>query len=374
MLLASLLAAPFSGALGPLTGAPTNVVFVTTDEVWTGELTFVDPIVVRPGAHLVMRDATVYLDQPAWCPTRGGAGYCQPSITLDGARLTIERSVLASRLYDPQEPESGWNVAGIAAVLDIHDSVLTGMETIVMQSPGEVPSFVARNVVQDSRGPIGFIRGAVATIEDNSLAGMWMGIQAYDSASVIQRNVLRHFGRDFGAGPFGRGIDVQATIVGEKAYDGAAHVVDNVIEDMASSGILVLSNAPVVVAGNDVRAAATGITVGLVVGDETLRRATPLLFRNTLVDNMRGVQLYTSGTSNEPGAVETPTVVMRTNTFANACHDLTTERVAVHVDLLVDARENWWGSADGPQSHGPGCEAVTGVATYLVEPWLTAAP
>lgn len=362
-------------ALLPSVGAlPEGVLVVAVDTTYEGGVfVFPENVVVLPGATLTFRDAHVFLDAPETCPSRGTAGYCQPSILATGATVRVLRSTLDSHGYVPGDLDSGWTMAGVGARFEIVDSTLRHYKSMGTQSPGEAPSLVRGSTFVDARGPVSFIRGAVATVEDNSFQDVAAGVSFHDSPSILARNAFRDVGVGHGPGAFGRAIDVQSTVVGDKAYEAMTLVEENLVEN-AVQGMLNLNGFPNVVRNNVFRGNGDALVVGVSVGDDMVHEMAPVVEGNAFEDNGVALSFYTSGVFRHPDTRSSILWTLRDNAFVGtACSELKVLRLPAQVTLTVDARENWWGSAEGPQDKGPGCPAFDGTPV-LADPWLTSDP
>lgn len=363
-------------ALVPAVGAqavPQGVIPIAGDvEYADGTFVFRENLVVGPGATLTFRDAVVYLEAPKFCPTRGSAGYCQPSILLDGGTLRILDSVVDSRTWTEHDFESGWSVAGISSTLDIRGSTLLHYKSLGTQLPGGARSLVADNVFTDARGSLSFTRGAEADVTGNAFQRVYTGVIFTDSESALVGNVFRDVGRDYGAGLFGRAIDVQSTVVGDKGFRALTLVKDNLVEN-AFQGMLNLNGFPNDVRDNVFRSNLQALTIGISVGDDILHSEAPNVVGNVFEDNGDAILVYTSGVYRTPEGHDVVTIPIHENSFLGTdCMEIDADQVSPRVTLTVDARDNWWGTAAGPQDHGPGCPAFAGAVLH--DPWLTQAP
>lgn len=353
---------------------PKGVTPIVGDVVYEGgTFTITDHLVVPAGSTLTFRNAHVFLDAPVFCPTRGSAGYCQPSILAAGGTVRILHSVVESRHYDAHEPESGWTLSGVEAVFEIRHSTLTGYKGIGNQLPGAAPSLVEHNAFVHARGGVNFVRGAVAHVANNTFHDLWMGVSFHDSESVLVDNVFRDLGRDFGAGLFGRAIDVQSTLVGEKQFRALTRVERNLVEN-ATQAMLNLNGFPNLVRHNVFRDNGIGLTIGVPMGDDILHSEAPIVEGNLFDDNRDALGFYTSGVARTPDYRVAITATLRGNSFVGTdCIEIGVARLGPAVTLTIDARQNWWGTSDGPQDHGPDCPALSGPG-IVVDPWLTSAP
>lgn len=135
------------------------------------------------------------------------------------------------------------------------------------------------------------------------------------------------------------------------------------------------------ICGNLLRGSTNSFT-----GAITLEEAIRVTIReNRIVSNQLGITLRSgegnmilhnlvrdaSGTSSstaKPVRIAT-SAVMRGNSFVNITGEVALVRT-------IDARDNWWGSADGPSGAGPGngTELLLGSQPVEFTPWLTEAP
>jgi hypothetical protein len=328
---------------------------------------------VGPGSTLTFHNAHVFLDAPTFCPSRGSAGYCQPSILVTGGTLRILDSMVDSHTYTPADPDSGWNVAGVGATLLIERSTLTHFKSLGTQSPGLSPSLVRDSAFVDARGPLSFIRGAEALVQDNVFEDVYAGASFHDSPSLLAGNVFRDVGRDYGNGVSGLAIDVQSTIVGEKPYRALTRVEGNLVE-RAVHGMLNLNGYPNEIRGNVFRDNGIALAIGVSVGDDMLHSEAPVVEGNRFERSGDALLLYTSGVYRLPDSRDAVTLRAQDNAFVDtACRELNVLRVPPQVTLTVDLRGNWWGSALGPQDRGAECPAFAG-APALADPWLTSDP
>lgn len=354
-------------------GTPQGAIPIVGDVTYAdGTFVFPENLVVGPGSTLTFRNAHVYLDAPLFCPSRGTAGYCQPSILVTGGTLRILDSVIDSHGYSASDPESGWNVAGIGAVFVIEGSTLTHYKSLGTQSPGLEPSLVQGNAFVDGRGPLAFIRGAEATVQGNLFQDVYEGVSFHDSPSLLQDNVFRHVGRDYGLGRVGRAIDVESTVVGDKAYRAMTRVEGNLVED-AVYGMLNLNGFPNEIRNNVFRDTKMALVIGVSVGDNMLHSEAPIVEGNRFERSGDAIGIYTSGLFATADSRDAVTIRASGNSFVGtACREVSFLGVSPRVDMTVDVRGNWWGSDVGPQDRGAGCPAFPAAVAY--DPWLTQAP
>lgn len=331
-----------------------------------GTFTLTEPVVIGPGSSLTIRNATVWLDFPTTCPTRGTAGYCQPQIMALGGRLRIVDSTVDTHLYDPEDVDSMYAISILQGNLQIERSTLRHARIVGGQGDGGGLSYVADSVFEDGFQGLSFVRGMQVRVERNTFSDMTFGVAVRDAESTIADNVFRRIGS---ATNFGRAIDVQSTIAGEKAYKTLATVQGNLVED-SHQALLNLNNFPNVIRRNTFRRNVTGSTLGLAIGDNMLNRGAPVYTDNVLQGNGTALQVYASGAPSEP---ETYEVAVRNNSIVGTrCTDIEVLQTAATVTLKVDAAGNWWGRPEGPADKSATCPATKGSVT--VEPWLQGPP
>lgn len=325
-----------------------------------GAFVVTEPIVVRPGETLTIRDATVWLDWRGPC-FMGTVGYCQPQIEVLGGTLVIERSVVTTHAFDPANAQSGWAIVSLGGQVVVRDSELSHFRILGVQEGSFAPSSIERNAWRDGDHAILVSRGADARIADNVIERVRQGIGVRDASALVEGNVIR--------GATGVGMLLDATLVGEKAFPTLPHARENLIES-SRVGLVALGGFPMLVEDNILRGNGVGAQVVVTVGDDNLHREAPVFHDNRLEDNEDGVIVTMVGAVRRPITVE---VGLHGNSFTGTgCTDLEVLRGSALVTLLVDASGNWWGDAAGPQDRGAACPAVVGGAT--VAPWLTAAP
>lgn len=374
MKLKSLLASLFVVLAVPVAGSATTDVphVVVGDEVIEGGVHLWDyPVVVSPGASLTLRDATVHLDwDPPVCFT-GTAGYCHPAVmVLPGGTLNIVRSTLDSPSWDVADFGSGFVIAGVGATFSFEDSTFYHFKSIGSQGPGIARSSITGSTFDWALSALGFSRGAEADISGNTFSNALSGVTVQDSSANISDNHFTNVVRTFGT-TTGRAIDIQGSIVGEKAFETLPIVEGNVIENGAN-GILSVSGFPHILRNNIIRNNAIGMVIGISVGDQTIHHDAPLATGNTLDGNQNSVIVYYSGVTYQ--GMHYLNMELHGNSIVNSgCHDLDARSGNAKVVLTVNATNNWWGSAAGPLDNGPDCEAIKGVG-ITVDPWLTAAP
>lgn len=360
------IAAPASA--DPLTPPPV----VAVDTVIEGGVHVWDhPIVVAAGATLTIRDATVWLD---WVPpvcTKGTAGYCQPNLmVLPGGSLEVESSTFDSHGWLVDGMDSGYTIHAVGGTLRFTDSLFTHFTGIGAQGPAPERSLVRHSRFTWGVSGLTFMRGNEADIIGNEFEDVMYSISIRDSASVVRGNHINRSERLFNVEPFGRGLDVQSTLVGDKAFETVPIIEDNLVEN-GSQGMLNLNGFPNTVRNNTFRNNRLGLSIGRTAGETTLHHEAATFTGNRFIDNLEAVRVYVSGTPQNGS--ETIHQELRGNSFTGTgCTDIAVAPTAPNVTLTVDASGNWWGTPDGPQDGPEGCPALSGNVT--ADTWLTEAP
>jgi len=329
-----------------------------------GEHTFTQPLVVPPGATLVIRNATIYLDAPKVCPARGSFEFCVPQLfVMPGGTLVAENTTFDT--HDPTGLYRGYRIYAHAGVLSITDSRILRANVVGGEEPGPAPSRIERSFFAEGVQTISFTRGMDAHVVGNRIERSTGGIDIRDSAvSTIRDNSIQ---------VSGNGIDVQATSVGDKALPTRVLVEGNTVTG-GLVGFFTLNSYGSTVRRNVFRGNRFGAILGVFTGDYSRGREDILFEENLLEDNEYAINAYTaiSGGARERYDIVVP--VRRNSVLRTACHSVWADPTGhANVSLTIDARENWWGSPEGPQDGvEPGCSAVAGPA--LVSPWLTAPP
>lgn len=346
--------------------------FVAVDfTVRGGEHVWTEPVVVGPGATLTVEDATVWLDWEAPVCTRGTTGYCHPEVmVLPGGTFRAVNSTLDSHGWSVTSPYSGFTIHAIGGALDLRDSTIRRFESIGAQGGGPNASTIVGNRFSWGIAGISLIRNSTGLIANNRFEDVMYSIAVRDTYAVVRDNHIIRGQRHFATEPFGRGIDVQSTIVGEKFARTEPLVEGNVIED-GSLGILHLNGFAGTVRGNIIRNNRIGGAIGLASGEATLHHETPDWTGNRFEHNVEALQVYVSGKpETEP---EHFVVTLRGNSFLEtSCTAISQLPTASGVTLEVNATGNWWGTAAGPQPGPAGCPITTGDVD--IEPWLTEPP
>lgn len=357
-------------ALGVMAGvwpALADPVLPAGDQVLAdGTFTITEPVVMAPGSKLTIRNATVWLDFPTICPTRGSAGYCQPQIMLNGATLEVVDSTIDTHLFEAGTTDSMYAIVALGGRYDIRRSIFRHMR--IMGAQGGVaagPSRVVDSTFVDGFQGLSFSRGAEVQVERNRFEQLTYGLAVHDGGGVVRGNTFSRIGGD---GTFGRAIDVQSTLVGDKAFVTTPTVEGNLVED-SHQALLVLGGQAVAVRDNTFRRNALGTTIGVAVGEDMQHAAPPVYQRNRLEANATAITVYTSGTP-RTGPVTVGVDVRGTALVGTTCTDIDVLPTAAGVTVSVDARDSWWGTEDGPADRGPDCPAVRG--NVPTSPWLTA--
>lgn len=346
---------------------------VVGDVVIEGGTHVVDfPIVVGPGSSLTFRNATVYLNwEPPVC-THGTAGYCQPNIMVNGGTLRVENSRLSSQGWDIEEPDSGFSIHGVAATFDFRGSTFDHFHGIGDQVPGITASTVVGNAFRWAISALTFTRGAEVNIKDNSFEDIMYAVAVRDSSGAIRGNRFNRIQRLFATNPFGRAIDIQSTVVGDKAFVTLPIVEDNLVEN-GVQGILSLNGFGNIVRNNVVRNNAVGAIVGLTVGEGMVHHDASVWTGNLLEDNGVALSVYASGTF-VTDAIENRLLPFHGNSLVGTrCTDVLANPTGAQVVLTVDVNDNWWGAPSPPADRGPSCPALDG-DRIILDRWLTSAP
>jgi hypothetical protein len=336
-----------------------------------GTHTYNVPIVVAPGSSWTIRNANVFLD---WTPpicTSGTAGYCQPNImVLPGGTLRIENSVIDSTNWTIDDPRGGYTITSISGILEFSDSHFEHFTAIGAQGESPAPSVIRNNTFRWAIQGFSWIRGYEAHVEGNRFDHIMYSVGVRDASGSIINNHITNGTRHFATNPFGRGIDVQFSLVGEKTYETRPLVRGNLLED-GHQGILSLNGFDSVFSHNTIRNHAIGVTVGLPAGETSLNH-TPPIFKHTVIqDTLDGLTVYVSGAPET--REETPHLDWHQNSFlGSTCSAIKTLPALPGVTLTVNGNDNWWGSASGP-SAPVGCPLFDG-SGITVDSWLTEPP
>lgn len=352
----------------PVTAQP--ILPVGDQVIENGTFVITEPIVMGPGSSLTIRNATVYLDFPTHCPTRGSAGYCQPQIMLLGATLEVINSTIDTHLYDPAVIDSGYAIAAIGGELHFRNSVVRHARIVGAQGDALGPSTAIDSRFEDGFQGLNFTRGTEAVVRGNVFENLMYGVAVRDGRSFITDNVFRGISKPSGTGNlFGRAIDVQSTLAGEKAYDTVVLVEGNTVTD-SYQALLSLTNFSTVIRDNVFRRNEFGSTIGVPVGEDMLHDDPITFTDNVLANNTTSVNLYASGNPREATVV---TVPLQGNSFLDrGCIDVEILQTAATVTLKADATQSWWGHQDGPKDKSENCPATKGDVT--TDPWLQEPP
>lgn len=367
-----------TGILGPYTGSAWRYPDISPDAVVIGgrsivgqEETWDQPIVVPPGGSLIVLDSTIWLDwRPPIC-TQGSAGYCHANITvLPGGRLVVKDSTFDTRLWDEHNGNTGFAIAVFGGHVEFEGSTFQHHRNIIVQGNSPTPSTVTDSEFHWAANALSFIRGAEATVEDSTFSHNLIGLAMRDTTGAIRNNHFHDNIRYFQPSGFGRAIDVQHSIAGEKAWQTTPLVENNLVED-GYQGMLNLNGFANEVRGNTFRNhSLVGASIGLSGGDDTFNHATPVWEANRFVGNQTALNVYVSGAPQGDPISLTPE--LRGNSFVGThCVEIEAQTLP-GVNLSVDANGNWWGSSAGPQSRGAGCPAFVG--DVIADTWLSEAP
>ncbi|MBI4392752.1 MAG: right-handed parallel beta-helix repeat-containing protein [Euryarchaeota archaeon] len=322
------------------------VVFVYED----GEYTFTAPLTVPAGTTVEFRNAIVHLDGPERNCTGhiAVAGHCISDIEVEGGTLRIIGSRIDRTLGDRE-----LMIGAVGGVLEIRESSLSRVETVYVE--GGRPD------------------GAVSVISDSAFSGTGFAVQAYYGAPlVVERNVFTGFSRAvnvFMASPQIRDNHIRASSYAgifiaaqtDKAIPNMPLIEGNTIED-SFFGIVNLNGFPNVIRENTLRNNTVGAAIGIPPPQFGVKRPGPVFERNTLEGNHIALRTYDVSTVFGDPAISWE--VHDNDFLSSRCIDIdASARIAYH----VDATSNYWGSPQGPQRHGEGCEAVVGDVD--VDPW-----
>lgn len=329
-----------------------------------GEHTFIHQLVVPAGATLLIRNATVYLDAPKRCTIGGSIQPCLPELlVMPGGTLRVENSTFDTHTpFKTGDPYRGYMMQTFGGRFILRDSTFRNVHVVAAELPGPASSEIRGNRFLAGGQTLTFVRGAEAVITNNLIEGSG-GIKIRDTRSIVEANTIR---------VSGTGIDVQTTSVGDKALPTEPTITGNLVEG-AATGIYVQNSYTATVRRNVVRGGGFGAFLVVMTGDDAWG-ADPIAFtENTLEGNETAVRaaVVISGGASQRFDVVVP--LRRNAIIETGCHALRVDAPSnPNVSLTLDARENWWGSQDGPQDRGPGCNAISGNA--VVSPWLDAPP
>lgn len=338
-------AVPASGTVRPVVGT----------ELWEGgSFVLREHVVVPAGATLTIRDVTVDFQVPELCSPIGGTlGYCQSDIqVLPGGRLVVERAtILTTATVGRMYPT-------IVAFgdLSVTDSRFVKLGVLNVMGPGN--GYVARNEFDHAGGEVSFWRDATGIAEDNWLHDGYAGIAAQDASPTLRNNVLERID--------GIAIRVQQSLVGDKIFVTAPVVEGNVVRD-SFEGLFSDAGSGFSIADNVFERLDYGVAVRVPFSDQMVQIAAPTVAGNRFLD-VSSVLYAVSMTGPQGSTVVVPfaenSVEGTTCVFARAVSN-------ANVHVQVDARGNWWGSADGP-TPAAGCSGFAGDVLY--DPWLAAPP
>lgn len=342
---------------------PTALVIAVDTEFADAGFTFTVPIHVLPGATLTFRNAQVFLDAPPVCSPLGGSlAYCHGDITVTDATVRfIDSEVDTHAQVHGDDFRDMWRIIGLNSAMIAEGTSFHHGDLISFQGAADQRSSFVRNVFEGGKtGPI-LIRGAEADFIDNTFQNQYFGIRATDGHHVIRGNTFLNI--------VNSAVNFEDTLVGDKPYPLSGVVEDNVF-DGGGVGLILLTTEAIPVTGNAFRNLEAGVKLGLVTGEGMSLGGVPTFTDNLVQGNIAGVEVYTSALSSRMRySID---FSMSGNSLVDNCMDLTSNPRAPNVELQVDARGNWWGTAAGPVNT-PGCPAVAG-PNVTTSPWLTAAP
>lgn len=358
-----------------LAGAPARaddqpLVVVSDTTIDGGAHIWTNPVVVN-GATLTIRNATVYLDYIWGCGPRSNVTVCTNNITIVNGTLRVINSTLDSHVWSADMFDSGFRIEGWASTIDVENSVIQHYTHLGTEVPGPARSTITNSALKQGITSLYFWRGAEVDIVGNTFEDDYHAIEFRDTSGVIRGNHFNRSGRYVDEETMvGRAMDVETTTVGEKQFDSTAVIEDNLVEN-GSWGLLHLNGFASTIRNNVFRDNDLGINIGLIAGDNITHKDAPLLSGNVMDDNETAVHAYISGAPSD--GLDTRTLDLRGTQFVNTtCQEIVATQVPDNTSLTVDATNSWWGTPDGPQSHGKKCPATAG--DVKVSPWLTSAP
>jgi hypothetical protein len=359
---------PVTGTADPIGPTPAAFVVVGDEVIDGGTHVWNMPVVVTPGSSLTIRNATVFVDwRPPVC-THGTAGVCPNPILVNGGTLRIHDSTIDTHVWDVTDGFSGWGVTGTAATLDLQRSTFIHYEGIATQGAGSARSIVRDNTMTWATSAIILWRGAEADIIDNDISHALYGVTIRDTNALVEGNHLHEVFRNFTG--FGRGIDIQSTIVGQRLFTTTPVVRNNIIEN-GVQGILSLNGFPNTFSGNIIRGNDVGATIGIPVGENIAASDWSVWEGNEFDGNEIQANVYVSGAPTDP--VQSEFAIHGNSLIGDSCIDVLQNETQPTVLLSINANDNWWGSPDGPRQPRSGCDRLVGDA-ITVTSWLTSAP
>lgn len=344
--------------------APTVVVGSLTIE--GGVHTFTEQIIVTPGSTLTVKDATIFLDATSSCPIRGNVTFCHPQLfVMAGGTLVTDGATFDTHNPVVINPASGgYLILSYGGVLDIDNTTFNHANTVGGEGPGPRPSRIRNSTFFESLYPISMIRGMEGIIENNEIIASRQGIHVRDADSVI-------VGNNISVG--GNGIDVQATKVGAIAgLTTRTRVEDNYVTG-GLRAFFTLNAWQSTVRNNTFDGAVLGAQIGVLTGEDIPVEEQIIFDNNILSNNETALYTYANVEGGQELPIEVVVPIRNSSIIGTTCTSaLVNPPGAATVHLIMDAKNNWWGSAQGPQGNGQDCPAIVGDVLY--EPWLSAPP
>lgn len=342
------------GAPSAVLDAQAAVQAATTVTLADGTFTLDQPVQVPPGATLLVRNATLYLDYRDGCTVS-----CQtPAILVEsGATLDLESSRV-----DTHRPASDgpYVVEGEGARLVVNGTDLAQFGSFTFQLAGPSRSTVSNATFHDGWGPLTFQRGAEADVVGSTFRALDAGIAVRDSTSSIHGDVFQ--------GIPGRAIDVQATVAGQNTLATMTDVEDNVVQD-SGVGLLNLNGYPNPVTGNVFDNDTVGAQLGVLYGIQTVHAEGPVMTGNLFQNDTTALTVTLEAASIEPAYPPSIVSVERNDFVDTVCSDVETPPSFEGI-LFVDATHSWWGSPAGPTDRGAACPALSG-SGIVASPWAS---
>lgn len=375
-LLLALLLAPF--AL-PATQADTLLgQVIVGDEVWEGDRTLRQAVIVPAGSTLTLRDGTFFLDASRTCTGRTNVPalyQCHPQLQVAGGTLIVENATLDSHLWDGTL-DGGFVLEVQDGTARIRNSTIQHYRQLSFVAVGPSPTVVEGNVFQISNGPIRFMQGVEGAFRSNLVQDGRDGVWVSDATVPVEDNRFRRLDRSFDSAAARYGIWVFGSSPQDRAWRTLGPIRGNVVEDVPLA-ILLQHGDPAVVERNIVRNVTRGISVNLLPDGIGIARGVPIVRENVVQGAQHGITIG-GITPVGPSSEADRTLDLSGNTLLEiACHDVWVRPLPPGMTVRVDATGGWWGSPEGPTETDPACASVrldTPAVTVDVEPWLTHEP